>query len=107
MRNKFEVGEVVILQSEDRPELNGEYTIRHVIYYGDAFYDRLAKKKLKRMPSNYVDGVAAYNFEEIIKSPSGEGVEACWMESALRKKHIGGDMSYDQLVNSLKTGQPA
>jgi len=104
---KFSVGEIVILQNQDFPELNGEYTIKHVIFWGDTVYDRIAQKAVYRRPHNAAEGdPPAYIFEEVLPHPVGGRVEIAWKEKALRKKHLPSTESYETLMSSLKLGQP-
>lgn len=105
-KNKFVEGEVVILQSKSYPNYNGEHCVKHVVFYGDVVYDRLAQKDNRRIPKGGNDGTASYILEAIIPSATKPEVESLWAEVALRKKHLPGDMSYDTLMSSLKLGQP-
>lgn len=106
-KNKFVEGEVVILQSQDFPELSGEYTVRHVVFWNDKVYDRIAQKAMYRRPSNASEvDPPAYIFEEVIPRPDGARAEIAWKETALRKKHLPSTESYETLMASLKLGQP-
>ena len=106
-KNKFVEGEVVILQSKSYPNYNGEHCVKHVVFYGDVVYDRLAQKDKLRIPKGGARGVlSGYILEAIIPSATKPEVESLWAEVALRKKHLPGDMSYDTLMSSLKLGQP-
>lgn len=106
-KNKFVEGEVVILQSQDFPELSGEYTVRHVVFWLDKVYDRIAQKVMYRCPPNESEGdPPTYIFEEVILHPDGVREEIAWKETALRKKHLPSTESYETLMSSLKLGQP-
>ena len=106
-KNKFVEGEVVILQSQDFPELSGEYTVRHVVFWNDKVYDRIAQKVMYRRPRSGAEGdPPAYIFEEVIPRQDGARVEIAWKEIALRKKHLPSTESYETLMSSLKLGQP-
>lgn len=98
---KFSVGEVVILQSKSRPELNGEDVVKQLVLPGDKFLCRLSNEKVR-----YKGYTLGYILESTIlegKNTTGEFVvEIVWSESALRKKHQPGEMSFNELMNSLK-----
>lgn len=93
---KFFPGEVVILQSVNKPHLNGEYTVLDVIHGGDLIKCRITGKDCKRAES----GIPAYRLVELIDEGTN-GIEALWKESTLRKKHVPGDMSFTELMSSL------
>ena len=67
---KFKVGEVVILQSKKHPTLNGEYTIREIVWIGEETYDRILKCKQVRGIKGgnpFTDGkFFSYKFEELV-----------------------------------------
>lgn len=101
---KFKEGEVVILQSKSRPEMNGEYTIMQVVQKGDKYTCRMTGT-----PCGRVMGTVSYRLEEVYPTEVcrnhpyiGLEIEICWSESALRKKHEGG-MDFQSLIQSLKT----
>lgn len=96
---KFEVGEVVILQSVLHSEYNGEYTVESVIGRGDSFKDRLTGDVRTSTDNQYgyqLSQVHTYNGKEIV-----------WKETLLRKKHQPGEMSFTNLMSSLKQPQGA
>lgn len=108
MTPKFSVGEVVILQSVSRPESNGEYIVAVVAGNYEEFIDpHFGSKRMCRGPgTGYVLSdpllVASLDYASTaIKS------SAIWAESALRKKHQPGELSYSQLLESLTTKQGA
>lgn len=96
--SKFFPGEVVILQSKKRLELNGEYTVLDVIRTGDLTKCRITGQTCRRVDV----GSLAYRLVEL-KVKGTNGVEIIWNESALRKKHEPGAMSFTELMASLKS----
>lgn len=82
MTPKFEVGEVVVLQSATMPELSGEYTVMKHLGLGHA----LNTDKVE------------FGYELTIECPGCLG----WAESSLRKKHEPGTLSFRDLVQTLK-----
>jgi hypothetical protein len=107
MRPKFEVGEVVILQSKSQPEFNGEYTVRSVSFTGEKRPDRFHPSG--QVYTSYLkDGSKGYAYvlEEIVidsSTESGIKIEGSWAESALRKKHLPGELSFTDLMASLSS----
>lgn len=95
----FSVGEEVILVSETYSEYNGEQRIKHVLYYGDSFFDRIAEENTKRIPTNY-NGKPFYILEEIIPNENNT-TEIAFKQTALRKKHQPSEMNFNELMSSL------
>lgn len=89
MRPKFEVGEEVILQSISAPELNGDTVVLDVRY---CVYRNWSTKELEE----------GYLYQLGIK-----GHNDGWMESSLRKKHKPSDMSFTDLMTSIKSNATA
>lgn len=98
---KFSVGEVVILHSVSRPELNCEDTILEVIepnntsidrIYGGVVRHKFARGYGYKLENTKISGV----------TEEGLSCEKVWAESALRKKQEPGEMSFMQLMSSLK-----
>lgn len=86
-RNLFEVGEIVILESENYPELNGEYPVVGVYFEGLAL---LASGGFEKDTFVYeLHGVSS-------------DIEA-WVESALRKKYKPSSEDFRSMMNTLKT----
>lgn len=83
MRPKFEVGEMVILQSVGSPECNGEYS---VLGRAEGRY---------RTPMNELFEGYVYNLDD--------GSEVAWVETSLRKKHTPGELSFTDLMASLSS----
>ena len=84
---KFHVGEVVILQSNKSPHLNGEYTVLAIVYTGGTY---------QGYRCNF-DQPFAYDVG--INAPGEKPHLAA--ENVLRKRHQPGSMSYNQLIKSL------
>ncbi len=84
MTPKFSVGEVAILQSVNRPELNGECTVLDI---------RIG------MSRNVTTGKIRPSivYKTTIELTGAFG----WGEPALRKKHQPGDMSFTELMVNL------
>lgn len=84
MRPKFEVGEVVILDSKHRPECNGEYVVV------DAMYGLWRNNTTKEIREGWT-----YKLNDGSKDP--------WGEPSLRKKHQPGELSFTDLMASLSS----
>ncbi|MNX54209.1 hypothetical protein D3C86_849270 [compost metagenome] len=80
MRPKFVVDEVVILQSKDFPQCNGETIVLEVESHKE--YGWVYKLAIKHHAEGYADW---------------------WKESALRKKHYPGELGFDDLMASLSS----
>jgi len=97
MQPKFKVGEAVILQSKNRPELNGEYVIAVIRKNGEEFHDRntgeLCRCEFKISHFGYV--------LENCKLRDNQR-EHMWSEPSLRKKHQPGEMSFHSLMEWMK-----
>ena len=95
----FQVGEEVILQSKDFPHLNGEYVV-------DGYYET-GDRVENPVGYNYVwVGGSTYTLHNSYKnneSLSGDVIKCYihWEQSALRKKHQGGE-SFESLMSSIK-----
>lgn len=85
MNAKFSVGEVVILQSVHYPEENGETTVINMRFQENP----LNASTLEAMDSGWV---------YTIEGKTGE-----WHECAIRKKQQPGTLTYDQLMQSLRS----
>jgi len=88
MTPKFSVGEVVILQSVNLPECNGEYSVTE-IWPPDG-----ERKNADKVTISTTYGYSLSCDEADSKS--------AWAESALRKKHQPGEHSFTDLMASLK-----
>lgn len=97
MRPKFEVGELVILQSVSRPECAGEFTVTQ-INCGPKGYEFWFEGRVY----SHGESTVSYFLDDPYHGLSGK-FKACWDESALRKKHTPGELSYKELVASLSS----
>jgi len=89
----YKVGEIVILCSKRRPELNGEYTIRCVHHDGDRYIDRVSKSiTIVKLTHHH----HAYRFSDVM--PNGKGLEMLFCEENLRKRHTPGTVSFKRLM---------
>lgn len=96
---KFEVGEVVILQSVSHSHYNGEHVVENVVAPGEDFIDRFNGNNVRSTDTGYgyqLSDLHSYNGREIV-----------WKEAYLRKKHQPGEMSFTSLMSSLKQPQGA
>lgn len=94
---KFSVGEVVILQCRDYPHLNGEYTVSHCIHAHELYYDPVFGQPMRAEILGYfLDGV-----DLVLKDGDGNDATALWYEGALRKKHLPGELTFEQLVRGI------
>lgn len=99
----FKEGEVVILQSKSAPHLNGEYTVKQIVQNGTEIHDRI-----RNITYTWIDlstTTPGYILEECIAEfvfKDSTVAECAWAESALRKKSPPSDMSYKELMSSLK-----
>ena len=87
MKPKFSVGELVILASNQRPDLNGEHTVIAIPEDGETYMG---------FGCNFATG---YAYDIGIRSTGGRPILAA--ENVLRKKHLPGELSYHQLIKSL------
>lgn len=95
----FEIGEEIILASENRPELNGEYIIKDVMPPNRINYICTVTGSLMRANTDFfcyaLDGLV---FEcRKTKNPS-----AFWHQSALRKKHKPSEESFSEIMSNLE-----
>jgi len=83
MNPKFSVDEVVILQSVECPEFNGDHSVTEI------------------RVGTFKEQSSELSVEGIGYRLGGTGDE-WWCESALRKKHQPGEQSFTDLMASLK-----
>lgn len=99
---KFKVGEEVILVAVGKEAcLNGEYVVEAVVRNGTSYLCQLTGSKL--VPYSDVDW--CYRLQGLIpEQPRQDGSvrEGLWKETRLRKKHQKGDMSFKNLMETLK-----
>ena len=98
----FQVGEEVILQSKKYPELNGEYVVEGYYKKGDIVENPVGAgyRWVNDDPTYTLHGC-----HEKKVFTNGMAVKAYmhWAQSALRKKHQGGE-SFESLISSIKEG---
>lgn len=98
MKQLYEVGECVILQSEDYPQYNGEYTVFEIILRGSAARCRISGVDQQAI-SSFV-----YALDQPLRSDK-TGREVFFLQSALRKKHEPSQQSFKDLMTTLKSPQ--
>ena len=85
----FIVGEEVILASKDRPDLNGEYVITMMPNRGDIILDESGHEwRVATDAGIFLEGL------------EGARGPIPWCQSALRKKHQGGD-DFQSLIHKM------
>lgn len=99
MRPKFEVGEVVILQSASRPDCKGEFTVIQINHYPPRELFFFEDKPFRHSEGCYISYFLDDDFESVIVV----GGKSCWNESALRKKHQPGELNFRELMSSLSS----
>jgi hypothetical protein len=91
MQPKFAVGEVVILQSDKQPHLNGEYTVVAIPRDGTEYMGYRCM---------FIGTTHAYDIG--LRLDAGKPSKPTLArECVLRKKHLPGELSYHQLIKSL------
>lgn len=96
MKQLFEVGEHIILDSQSHPEYNGEYVIETIVTEANPHTCRFTANKM------HPDIDFAYVLDVPMLSKTTER-EVLWKQSALRKKHRPSELSFSQLMNTLKS----
>lgn len=98
---KFAVGEVVVLQSVDSPELNGDHTVIMIPYAGEEYDDPITGVRCIQNDS----APFAYILDDpdMVIRHMGAWLTTTWHESALRKKHQPGTESFQDMMRSLKS----
>lgn len=95
MRPKFEVGEVVLLRSRNYPELHGESVVREVYEEGTLVEPESdCEFKYKCVQTSYRLDISVVH---------KGALTSVWGESALRKKHTPGELSFTDLMASLSS----
>jgi len=98
MNHLFSIGEKVALQSPNLPEHSGEYTIKAILDTFEEFTCRFTGNHL------WTDEGVSYVLDvPLLDLIVCDGSEALWRGSSLRKIQEIGDMSYKELMNSLKS----
>jgi len=94
-RPKFKEGEVVIVQSDTRPEFNGEAVVFLVVPRLQKIVCRHTGNLICRESDGY-----AYQLEGIVPVRAN-GLEAVFKESSLRKKHEPAGVSFQEMMDGL------
>lgn len=102
MKQYFEVGEEVILCSEDYPELNGDYVIFNIVHGDMAYKDPLVEEMLTSRGCGI-----AYLLDGLTDMEIGMETHIPWEQSALRKKHQPGEDHSTFMDNLFKIEAPA
>jgi hypothetical protein len=100
MKPLFEVGEEVILQSRDAPQLNGEATVLNVYQEGECYVCPCCGGKVRASSLSYYLDVGLK-----CRVINGAEYNACFKEEALRKKPKPSDFSFNELMSELKDKQ--
>lgn len=96
MNAKFSVGEVIILQSPNLSEYNGEYTIHAILPVNEDFKCRLTGRMIYT-----TEGLSYILDEPLADLHEIDGSETLWDPSSIRKKQEPGELSYTELMQSL------
>lgn len=91
----FSVGEEVILQSKDSPELNGEYVVEAVFGEGDTCSRTAGRRWINK------NGYGYFLEGECHMAPDSECPRVVWRESALRKKHKPSTDSFTEMMSNI------
>lgn len=91
----FKIGETIILQSINYPELNGEYTVEGIITAEEAniIYYKMFDE----------DYIGPYCYDIGIYLPEEDIDCRHWEESALRKKYPPSKLSFQELMQECKS----
>ena len=92
---KFSVGEVVILQSIDHSEFNGEYTIEGVLPIGHKEMSLCNRVRIE------IAKETAYKIDLVVRNKKTGHLSCIFSENVLRKKHQPGEMNFTSLMASL------
>lgn len=99
MSPKYSVGELVILQSREYPEYNGEYYVNKILDKGEHSKCRITANVHYCIPTH---GPNSYLLSEPHLNKD-TGLEVFWAECALRKKHEPSQMSFQSLIQSINS----
>lgn len=96
MKQLYEVGEEITLQSKMYPEYNGNYIVEAVLKKGDSHTCRLSGKFYPSIKSElfYLLDTPHLNADK--------KEELVWLQSALRKIHKPSTQSFTELMSVLK-----
>lgn len=99
MNAKFSEGEVVILQSVTMPQYNGEYIIDKIIHPSEPHICRISGIILENC-----EEIMGYVFTEaLLDLVANDGGETIWAEIALRKRQEPSELSYTELMQTLRS----
>lgn len=99
MNAKFSEGEVVILQSVTMPQYNGEYIIDKIIHPREPHTCRISGINLEDC-----EEIMGYVFTEaLLDLVANDGGETIWAETALRKRQEPSELSYTELMQTLRS----
>lgn len=101
---KFAVGEVVILQSIEAPEFNGEHAVIMTPIAGEVFTDPVTGVLCRQNSIGHF-GYILDDAEMVRQSSTGRWAAISWSESALRKKHQPGTESFSEIMQRLTVDQ--
>lgn len=100
-RPLFSVGEEVMLVSKDRPDLNGRYTIKDIVYHEGFYFDKFLNKTVQWICTELDKETPSHLLEEL-EVADEFGSEFMWAQSALRKIYPPSEFTFDELMNNLK-----
>lgn len=95
---KYSAGEIAVLHSKMRPDLNGECTVITYVEQGQEYFDHVAGEMVLRSGnSGYILDIA----DAVTITTQGTPCAMCFKESALRKRHEPGEYSFEGLKQIL------
>ena len=93
----FEVGEEVILVSENEPQFNGDYIVAGVFDQEE----RAEHIRKRGFISNKTGGEFGYDLGFVINVDKQGFEEIFWAQSALRKKHKPSTDSFTEMMSNI------
>lgn len=99
MNPKYSVGELVILQSREYPEYNGEYYVHKILEKREPSTCRLTGD-LHSCSGTHGPIIYLLSQPHLNKDT---GREVFWWEGALRKRHEPSQMSFQSLIQSINS----
>ena len=100
MNPKYSVGELVLLQSRQYPEYDGEYCVDKILFKEEINRCRITGSL--HFCSSVENGPLSYILSQSHKCKK-TGREIFWAEVALRKKHEPSQMSFQSLIQSINS----
>jgi len=100
MKQLFEVGEVVIVQSPYYPETNGEYSVLGVFTYDE--FREYCQGQFKSDGNPFIYKLAGYL---AVGKNNPNNKTDCVSEPSLRKKQQPSELSFRELMTTLKSPQ--